>query len=92
MVQTSILPGLGIRQSDMSLVLGATGLKVNLTRTLLLNAAVLFPLTENGLHNRTTASIGVDYTSAGDQRADSQFVSVQLYPDREFRAPPSRSG
>lgn len=61
-VQTTTLPGLGIRQGDMSLVLGATGLKVNLTRTLLLNAAVLFPLTENGLHNRTTASIGVDYT------------------------------
>ena len=46
----------------MNWMLGAAGLKINLARTLLLNAAVLFPLTNSGLHNRTTASIGVDYT------------------------------
>jgi outer membrane putative beta-barrel porin/alpha-amylase len=61
-VQTTTLPGLGIERSDLNLMLGAAGLKVNLTRTLLLNGAVLFPLTDNGLHNRTTASIGMEYT------------------------------
>ncbi|HEY5618031.1 MAG TPA: transporter [Vicinamibacterales bacterium] len=61
-VQTAVLPGIGIREGNMNLILGVAGLKVNLARTLLLNAAVLFPLTDNGLHNRTTASIGVDYT------------------------------
>ena len=61
-VRSAILPGLGTRVGDMNLMLGAGGLKVNLGRTLLLNGAVLFPLSDNGLHNRTTASIGVDYT------------------------------
>jgi hypothetical protein len=61
-VETRSLPGLGIRQSDMNLMLGVAGMRVNLVRTLLLNAGVLFPFTEDGLHNRTTASIGVDYT------------------------------
>lgn len=61
-LRTETLAGLGITQGDMNLLLGAAGLKVNLGRTLLLNAGVLFPLTEDGLHNRTTATIGVDYT------------------------------
>jgi hypothetical protein len=61
-VEATSLPGLGIIQSDMNWILGAAGLKINLARTLLLNTAVLFPLTNSGLHNRTTASIGVDYT------------------------------
>jgi hypothetical protein len=61
-VRTASLPGLGIRQSDMNLMLGVGGVRINLARTLLLNAAVLWPFSEDGLHNRTTASIGVDYT------------------------------
>jgi hypothetical protein len=61
-VRTTSLPGLGIRQSDMNLMLGVGGVRINLARTLLLNAAVLWPFSEDGLHNRTTASIGIDYT------------------------------
>jgi outer membrane putative beta-barrel porin/alpha-amylase len=61
-VQTRALRGLGLRAGNMNLLLGAAGLKVNVSRTLLLNAGVLFPLNQDGLHNRTTATIGVDYT------------------------------
>jgi hypothetical protein len=60
--QSRSLPALGLERGDMDLVLGAAGLKVNIGRTLLLNGGVLFPLTGDGLHNRTTATIGVDYT------------------------------
>ena len=60
-VRTASLPGLGIRQSDMNLMLGVGGVRINLARTLLLNAAVLWPFSEDGLHNHATASI-VDYT------------------------------
>jgi hypothetical protein len=61
-VRTATLPGLGLRPGDMDLVLGAAGLKINVGRTLLLNGGILFPLTHDGLHNRTTATLGVDYT------------------------------
>ena len=61
-VRTTSLPGLGIEPGDLDLALGAVGMKVNVARTLLLNAAVLFRLTDDGLHNRTTATFGVDYT------------------------------
>jgi hypothetical protein len=46
----------------MDLVLGAAGLKINLARTLLLNTSILFGLSEGGLHNRTTATVGLEYT------------------------------
>jgi hypothetical protein len=61
-VQTAALPGFELRQGDMDLVLGAAGLKINLARTLLLNTSILFGLSEGGLHNRTTAAVGLDYT------------------------------
>ena len=43
-------------------MLGVVGMKVNVARTLLLNAGVLFRVSQDGLHNRTTATFGVDYT------------------------------
>ena len=42
--------------------LAVAGLKWNLARTWLLNANVLFPLTEKGLTGRPTPSIAIDYT------------------------------
>lgn len=60
--QSRTLPGLGVQEGTMHLALGAVGMKVNVARTLLFNAGVLFRLTDDGLHNRTTASFGVDYT------------------------------
>jgi len=60
--RTTSLPALGLQSGDMNLLLGAAGLKINIGRTLLLNGGVLFPLTHDGLHNRTTATLGLDYT------------------------------
>lgn len=60
--RTRTLPALGLVQGDMNLVLGAAGTKINIGRTLLLSAAILFPLTNDGLHSRTTAAVGLDYT------------------------------
>jgi len=42
--------------------LALAGFKWNLTRTWLLNANVLFPLTETGLTGSPTSSIAIDYT------------------------------
>jgi hypothetical protein len=42
--------------------LAVAGFKWNLARTWLLNANVLFPLTETGLTGRPTPSIAIDYT------------------------------
>jgi hypothetical protein len=42
--------------------LALAGFKWNLTRTWLLNANVLFPLTEKGLTGRPTPSVAIDYT------------------------------
>ena len=39
-VETRSLPGLGIRQSDMNLMLGAAGVRINLVRTLLLSPGI----------------------------------------------------
>ena len=45
-----------------STVLALVGCKWNLTRTWLLNANVLFPLSDTGLTGRPTPSIALDYT------------------------------
>lgn len=46
---------------NLNIVLGAAGFKVNLSRTLLLNAQLLFPITDAGLRAKVTPVIGLDY-------------------------------
>jgi len=50
-----------VGRGNLNMVLGAAGLKLNLSRTLLLNAQVLFPITEAGLRAKITPVIGLDY-------------------------------
>jgi hypothetical protein len=45
----------------MNLFLGVAGVKINVTRTLLLNANVLFPLSSDGLRPKVTPVFGIDY-------------------------------
>lgn len=52
---------LGLRDGNLSLLLGAAGFKYNAGTNLLLNANVLFPLTDAGLRDRLTFAIGLDY-------------------------------
>jgi hypothetical protein len=49
------------QKENLNLVLGVIGAKFNIGRTLLLNANVLFPLSDGGLKPKTTLSIGFDY-------------------------------
>ena len=44
------------------MLLGSVGAKVNLTKTLLLSASVIFSLTDGGLRDAVTPVIGFDYT------------------------------
>jgi hypothetical protein len=46
---------------NLNLLLGIAGLKLNVARTLLLNASVLFPLTSDGLRPKVTGVFGLDY-------------------------------
>ncbi len=50
-----------VEKGNLNIVLGAAGLKLNLSRTLLLNAQVLFPITDAGLRAKITPVIGLDY-------------------------------
>jgi hypothetical protein len=55
---TRLLP----METGTNTVLALAGCKWNLSKTWLLNANVLFPLTERGLTGRPTPSIALDYT------------------------------
>jgi hypothetical protein len=48
--------------ANLNQVLGAVGVKYNITKTLLLNANVLFPMTNSGLRPNVTPVIGFDYS------------------------------
>jgi hypothetical protein len=52
---------LQFKPGNLSLYLGAAGLRFNPWRTLLVSANLLFPLTEAGLRDRVTPTIGIDY-------------------------------
>lgn len=53
---------LGLREGkNLSLLLGAAGFKFNAGTNLLLNANILFPITDAGLRDRLTFAIGLDY-------------------------------
>lgn len=53
--------GIGIiNRRTLTLLLGVAGFKLNLTKTLLLNGSVLFPLSSQGLKPKVTAVAGFD--------------------------------
>ncbi len=45
----------------LNLLLGVVGVKINVARTLLLNANVLFPMSDGGLKPKPTLVVGLDY-------------------------------
>jgi len=47
--------------ASLNLLVGAIGVKANVTSTLLISANVLFPLTNKGLSSKVTPVIGFDY-------------------------------
>ena len=49
------------RPGNLTLLLGAGGVKFNLVGNLLLTGSVLFPLTNAGLRSRLTTVVGLDY-------------------------------
>jgi hypothetical protein len=55
--ELQLLPG----TSNLNLLLGAVGAKVNIATNLLLTGNILFPLTDNGLKPGITPVIGLDY-------------------------------
>jgi len=48
-------------KGTLNLMLGVLGAKVNVAKTLLLNANVLFPLSDGGLKPKPTLVVGLDY-------------------------------
>jgi hypothetical protein len=46
---------------NLSILLGVAGVKLNVARTLLLTANVLFPLNDSGLRAKVTPVVGLDY-------------------------------
>ena len=52
---------LGLFPGNLSLLLGSAGVKYNAAQNLLLNANVLFPLTDAGLRDQLTWVVGLDY-------------------------------
>jgi hypothetical protein len=49
------------RPGDLTLLLGAGGVKFNPAGNWLISGSVLFPLTDAGLRSRVTAVVGLDY-------------------------------
>jgi hypothetical protein len=45
----------------VNLLLGVVGAKINIAKTLLLNANVLFPMSDGGLKPKPTLVLGLDY-------------------------------
>jgi hypothetical protein len=52
---------LGLRDGNLSLLLGSAGFKFNAGTNLLVGANVLFPITDAGLRDRLTFAFGLDY-------------------------------
>ncbi len=48
-------------QGKVNLLLGVIGAKINVAKTLLLNASVLFPMSDSGLKPKPTLVLGLDY-------------------------------
>ena len=62
-LQTATFDALDVIESQgtLKLLLGVAGVKINVGKTLLLNASVLFPLTSDGLRPQVTPVVGLDY-------------------------------
>ena len=62
-LQTTYSDGVDITQpsGNLTLLLGTAGVKINIAKTLLLNASVLFPLNDQGLRPKTTFAAGIDF-------------------------------
>jgi len=52
---------LGLRDGDLNLVLGSAGFKYNAGTNLLVNANILFPITNGGLRDTMTFAFGFEY-------------------------------
>jgi hypothetical protein len=50
-----------VDKGNLHLLLGVVGAKINVARTLLLNANVLFPMSDGGLKPKPTLVLGLDY-------------------------------
>jgi hypothetical protein len=61
-VQTTTRTQLGLQEGNLNLVLGSTGVKYNPTGSLVISFNLLFPLTDTGLRDRVTPTIGFDYS------------------------------
>ena len=48
-------------KGNVNLLLGVVGAKINVAKTLLLNANVLFPMSDGGLKPKPTLVVGLDY-------------------------------
>ncbi len=61
-VRTTSLPEVNLADAGrLNLLLGAAGVKVNVSGTMLFTASLLFPITSNGLRPQVTPVIGFDY-------------------------------
>lgn len=60
-LQSTSLARIELEDGTLHLLLGAVGLKYNLTGNLLITVNALFPLTDAGLQDRFTPVIGMDY-------------------------------
>jgi hypothetical protein len=63
--RTATFSQLDLTPGSLHQAFGAASVKLNLTKTLLLSANVLFPVTKTGLRDRVTPVISLDYTLAG---------------------------
>jgi hypothetical protein len=61
-VRTTTRQTLGATTGDLTLLLGAFNLKVNLVGHLLLNGGVLVAIGDSGLQDRVTPTVGLDYS------------------------------
>jgi hypothetical protein len=60
--QTTVRPELTTRQGNLNLMLGSAGIKFNPAGRLLIVGNVLFSIGKNGLQDKLTPVIGIDYT------------------------------
>jgi hypothetical protein len=60
-VQSVTFPELQFRPGNLQLYLGAAGIRFNPWRTVLVTANLLFPMTDSGLRDRVTPTLGIDY-------------------------------
>jgi hypothetical protein len=50
-----------LQDGSLNLVLGTAGVKLNIARTMLISASILFPMNDSGLRDKITPVFGIDY-------------------------------